>query len=197
MSNSSKKHTVDRTRLTYVLAALAGSMAVGSVVLGMLEPRTATTADARKQMLAAPVAATPVQQVSQTTAPIKPELWKKGVVIHRVGNDMKLHCLGRNASSTLAHFVVNPQAEVLVTVQWERQRFIEGYEGTIHVGIQLASGQQGASYEQAKALVYLVRYLQARCNIPSSKVFLHSQLSDHACGADPLAAYNWQKSLMN
>lgn len=200
MSNSAKKHTVDRTRLTYVLAALAGSMAVGSVVLGMLEPRSANAADPRKQIVAATltatVAGTPSRQVAQTKAPIKSESWN-GVVIHRVGSDMKVRCLGTDHASAVAHFVVNPKGEVLVTSQWENQRFITGYEGKVQVGIQLASGQQVASYDQAAAVVYLVRYLQACSNIPSSKVFLHSQLSDHACGADPLAAYNWQKSLMN
>lgn len=194
MGRATKKHSVDRTRLTWVLAVLVASMTIGTVVLGVLEPSHALSAEAK--YLAATYHSPPAEEISNTRTPISSATWD-AIIIHQVGSDMRLSSLasGRTSHSPLAHFVVNPQAEVLVTVQWAKQKHIRNYRGKIQVGLQLPPGQGYASLEQAQTIVSLLRYLQARCDIHAGRVYLHGELSERACGGDPLACFTWRKNL--
>ncbi|NLX04006.1 MAG: hypothetical protein GXY33_02560 [Phycisphaerae bacterium] len=193
MAKAAKKQVVDRTRLTWVLAVLVASMTIGAVFLGVLEPNRALSAEAK--YLAATYNASPT---SRTQTPINKRQWD-AVVIHRVGSDLRLSCLAHEHTGVApaVHFAISPQAETLVTSQWENQRDVTGYPGKIQIGIQLAPGQTHASHDQAKAVVNLLRDLQARCNVPAHKIYLHSQLSNRACHPDPLECYNWRKPLLN
>jgi hypothetical protein len=92
--------------------------------------------------------------------------------------------------------VISPSAETLITVQWASQKDLPNDAGTIHIGLQLAEGKTTASYAQVKdALVPLLYDLQVRCNISSHGIYVHRELSDQACGPDPLYPYNWRDAL--
>jgi hypothetical protein len=192
---SKKQQAVDRTRLTWVLAVLVAAMTIGTTLLGVLEPEHALSAQAK--YLAATYNTDRSSQIAQTQTPISSERWNT-VVIHRIGSDLRLPCLNGDPKRPAppVHFAITPEAATLVTTQWESQKDIRGHAGQIHIGIQLAAGQTGATYEQAQALVALIRDLQARCSIPTHKVYLHSQLSERACLPDPLDGYLWRKALL-
>jgi len=195
MPRLTKKHAVDRTRLTWVLAILVASMTIGTVVLGMLESDRALSAEAR--YLAATYNSVGTDEISKTRTPISSEIWN-AIGIARVGSDMQLPGMGTNRTDNapLAHFVVSPQAEVLVTVQWVNQLAVENYPGTIQIGIQLAPGQRYASVDQAKTVVLLLRDLQARCDIGTANISLRAQQSGHSGSKDPLARFKWRRHLL-
>jgi len=191
MGKSDVNHSMDRTRLTRVLAALVASMTIGAMLLYGLRPRNVLSTEAT--YLAATYQAPDSTKISRTELPIDGSKWK-AVVIHVVGSDLRLPCLGGDGKTTppLVHFAVSSDADILITTQWAKQEHVEGYPWVINVGLRLAPGCQDASLAQAEALVSLLKNLQARCHIPAKRVYLHSELSDRPCGPDPLYRFNWR-----
>ena len=190
-----RKHAVDRTRITWVLAALVASMTIGTVVLGVLEPHRVISSEVK--YLAATYNTPSSAKITNTSVPIERDRWQ-ALVIHAVKNDLRLHCLSEaNFPSDLVHFAVSADSEILITTKWANQKPVRKYLGTIHIGIVLPHGETQATLNQARALVALIRNLQARCHIPASRVYLHSQLSQNSCClADPLVRYNWRQVLL-
>ncbi len=195
MSKASGKHNVDRTRLTWVLAALVASMTIGTVVLGVLEPHKIISS--KVKYLAATYNTPSSEKITNTNIPIEANQWR-AIVIHTVGRDLRLNCLSDDGHyGDIVHFAISPNAEILITTKWVSQEPVKKYPGTIHIGIQLRKGRRDATLAQARALAALIIDLQARCNIPASRVYLHSQLSQRACSKNPLYKYNWRKVLLH
>jgi len=193
MAGRRKKHSVDRTRLTWVLAILVAAMTIGTVVLGVMEPNQAFSTEST--YLAATYNSDRTSKISRTDIPIEGERWH-AVNIHLVGKDLKLRCLARGGKAPVPHFVISPDAEILITNQWANQKDIIGYRGMIHVGLQLPPSKREASLQQAESLVLLLKDLQARCKIQAGNIFLHGQLSNRLCQPDPLCRYNWRQVLL-
>ncbi len=194
MGRAAGKHTVDRTRLTWVLAALVASMTIGTVVLGVLEPNRIISS--RVKYLAATYNTSSSAKIGHTSIPIEKDAWQ-AIVIHRIGPDLRLHCLSEKGfPGDLVHFAITEDANILITTKWASQEPVRRYYGTIHIGLNIAKGKKDATLAQAQALVALIRDLQARCGIPSSRVYLHSQLSQNSCCNDPLVRYNWKQVLL-
>ncbi len=196
MGRASKKQDLDRTRLTWVLAALVTSMTLGTVVLGVLEPHKIISS--KVKYLAATYNTPSSAKITHTNIPIEANKWS-AIVIHIVGDDLQLNCLkdNNNYNGDIVHFAISPDAEILITTKWVSQQPVKKYPKTIHIGIQLQRNRSDATLAQAQVLVSLIRDLQARCNISASRVYLHSQLSSHACCHNPLYRYNWRKVLLD
>jgi len=194
MSRTGKKTVVDRSRITWVLAALLASMTIGTVVLGVLEPHKRRPD--KTTYLAAVHNTDSSTKISRTSVPIENEIWQS-IAIHTIRptspDDMGIRC---GKFPAVAHFVVAPDATVLISKRWREQEPSAKFPGKILVGIQLAEGRSDATLAQTKALVILIRELQARCNISASKVQVHSQPSGKVCTGNPLYRYNWREALL-
>jgi hypothetical protein len=197
MSRATQKYAVDRSRVTWVLAALVASMTIGTVVLGVLEPSKILRSD-KAAYLAATWNTESSTKITSTAVPIKSGLWQS-VVIHAIHNtysdDLVLRCLSGKNGTTAAHFAVSQDATILIGSRWANQEPAERYPGKILIGIHLPEGQTEATLAQAQAMVALIRDLQVRCNIPPSKIYLHSQLSSRSCTSNPLHKFNWRQAL--
>lgn len=194
MRKSSKKHSVDRTRLTWVLAVLVASMTIGTVVLGVLEPSRVLLSKGATH-LAATYNTAWASQVARTRIPIDANRWQS-IVIHNVGEDLKLNCSGDRASDAVVHFAIPADATAtLITTLWAGQKYVPNHRGTIHIGLQLPKGEHVATEAQTNTLIELIWDLQARCVISADRIFVHTDLSDRACGPDPLYPYNWRDFL--
>ncbi len=199
MTRASKKYTVDRTRLTWVLAALVASMTIGTVVLGVLEPHKILH-NAKTTYLAAIHDSDSANKISRTSVPIENELWQ-AIVIHAIrnssSNDLGIGCTsnGKRTPPAVAHFAIAPDGSTLIGARWYNQEPAERYPGKILIAVQLADGHSDATREQATELLNRIRDLQAMCNIPASKVYVHSQLSGKSC-SNPLYRYDWRKWLL-
>lgn len=198
MSRTAQKYAVDRSRVTWVLAALVASMTIGTVVLGVLEPGKIWSD--RAAYLAATYNTDSSSKLTRTAVPIEPGLWQS-VVIHTIpssaaDDDLTLRCLaaGRRGP-TVAHFVVSQDGPILMGSKWANQEPAEKFSGQILIGIHLVEGHTDATLAQAQAVVALVRDLQVRCSIPPKKVYVHGQLSNRACSSNPLHRYNWRQLL--
>ncbi len=195
MSKVANKHnTIDRQRLTWVLAALIAAMTIGTVVLAVLEPQKVLSSQIK--YLAATYSTQSSTKISRTSIPIESNTWQ-AIVVHTVGTDLRLYSMA-TASDTppFVHFAISPSAEILITKQWSKQNPVEGYQGIIHIGIVLPAGKPVATLPQAQALVALIRELQARCNIHRTHVYLYSQLSSKPDQINPLSRYNWREALL-
>jgi hypothetical protein len=197
MSKTTKKHAVDRYRVTWVLAALVASMCIGTLVLGVLEPHNIFKTD-KTTYLAATYNTDWSSKLSRTSVPVETGTWQS-VVVHVLRNtspgDLTVRCLGGRTSAPLAHFAVSPDAQIIISPTWVNQESAERHSGKILIGIQLVPGRTDATLAQAQAVAALIQDLQARCNIPRSKVYVHGQLSGRSCG-DPLARYTWRDALL-
>ncbi len=195
MGRASKKQDIDRTRLTWVLAALVASMTVGTVVLGVLEPHKIISS--KVKYLAATYNTPSSAKITHTNIPIEANKWQ-AIIIHVVDSSLRLNCLSDNAhNGDIVHFAIDTDAEILITTKWVSQQPVKKYSKAIHIGIQLRKGRKDATLAQAQVLVALLRDLQARCNISASRIYLHSQLSSHSCCKNPLYRYNWRKVLLD
>ena len=195
MGRASNKQEFDRTRLTWVLAALVASMTVGTVVLGVLEPHKIISS--KVKYLAATYNTPSSEKITHTNIPIESNRWR-AIVIHVVDKSLRLKCLEDNTyNSDIVHFAISPSAEILITTKWVSQEPVREYPKTIHIGIELKRNHKDATLTQAQVLVSLIRDLQARCNIPASRVYLHSQISSHSCCKNPLYRFNWRKVLLD
>jgi len=197
MSRTSKKNTVDRSRLTWVLAALLAAMTVGTVVLGVLQPQKKRPD--KTTYLAAVYNTETSNKISRTTIPIEHDLWQS-IVIHTIRpnrpEDMVIRCASNSKSSVVAHFTIDSAGAGLINKRWREQEPCSKFPGKILIGLQLAEGRTDATLAQAQALVVLLRDLQARCGIPASKVVVHTQSSGRSCTSDPLYRYNWREALL-
>jgi hypothetical protein len=197
-ASKSKKYSVDRTRLTWVLAALVASMTIGTVVLGVLEPHKMLK-NAKTTYLAATYNTDSATKISRTSVPIETDLWQ-AIVIHTTRNsspdDLSVRCVSNAKSGpVIAHFAIAPDASTLIGTRWYNQEPAAKHPGKILIAVQLADGQTDATPDQANELLTRIRDLQALCNIPASKVYVHSQLSGKSC-SNPLYRYNWRKCLL-
>jgi hypothetical protein len=199
MSKTSKKTAVDRTRLTWVLAALVAAMTTGTMLLGVLEPNKARRSE-KTTYLAAASRTSFRASISRTSIPVENDLWQ-GVSIHtlsRTNGDYSLPCLARgDGPSPIVHFVICEDSQVAITKAWVNQTPAARSRGNILIGIKYVSGQTEATLDQAKALVALVKDLQSRCNIAADRVKVHCDSSRGSCKADPLARYDWRKCLLH
>jgi hypothetical protein len=173
-------------------------MTLGTVVLGVLQPQKKRPD--KTTYLAAVYNTDSSTKISRTAVPIENELWQS-IAIHTIrptsADDMTIRCASAR-TPVVAHFVVTPDAHgtVLISKRWREQEPSEKFPGRILIGIQLAEGRSDATLAQAKALVILIRDLQARCGVSSSKVNVHTQSSGRSCTTNPLYRYNWREALL-
>jgi hypothetical protein len=173
-------------------------MSVGTVVLDVLEP--AKPGRTEKTTFLAAVSRTPAwANISRTSIPIENDLWQ-GIGIHTLSHiegDYSLPCLASgNNPAPIVHFVVYEDGTVGITKAWVDQTPASRSSGKILIGIKSIPGQTGATLDQAKGLVALVKYLQSRCNISAGQVTVHTDSRRGTCDIDPLARYDWRKCLL-
>jgi hypothetical protein len=199
MSKTAKKNTVDRTRVTWVLAALVAAMTMGTMVLGILEPNKPILSETTTY-LAAAYNRPSRNSISKTDIPIEKERWQ-GVMIHTLAQENETYTLPCLASGSepapVVHFVICEDAQIGITKKWVNQASAANTRGQILIGIQLAQGHHEATLEQANAVVALVKDLQSRCRISASRVTVHAKKGSSHCADDPLRSYNWRKYLLN
>jgi hypothetical protein len=168
------------------LAALVGAMAVGTAVLIAME-----TAPAR------PVVPIPLRLrgddtsidgnlVRSTRSPLLYQKWRN-IVIHDIGRD------GADATRG-CHFLISrsdspSDGSIRPTNLWLDQQngdhiYMPGFsynENSIGICLVADTSRSGPSSQQMKALVRLVSTLQASCQIPRDRVYLHSDLGEDGC----------------
>lgn len=185
---------LNQTRLTWVMASLVASMTIGTLFLGVLEPRQALSSEV--SYLAATYNRHPAPGVISTELPIEPTMWN-WVVVHRSLDDLDLQCLAdKRGRRQQAHFGIRADGTTIIGRSWKLQRATPGQNGIIHIVVQVSDLKAGATLNQADRLVGLIRELQARCLIRPQEVHLHSQLSPGNCPGRLLSRYNWRDLLL-
>ena len=188
-----------------MLVALVAALTVGTGVLLWME-----TAPAR------PTVPLPLQVVQSAQdngmlavvrtaqVPLQYIKWSGGsVVVHDLGRDSPAIAGG-------CHFLIGSAAqfgdgEVRATSRWLQQRDgnhveVPGFSfNTNSVGICLLTdfGRSGPTARQWKGLVGLIRAIQITCEIPSDRVYLHSDLGRAGCpGGEFPAGVELRKQLI-
>jgi hypothetical protein len=198
MSKTAKKNTVDRTRVTWVLAALVAAMTTGTMVLGVLEPSKPNLSETMTYL--AGVYNQPSRNsISKTDVPIERDRWQS-IAVHVLPQDSQnysLSCLATGSTpAPVVHFVICQDAKIGILKKWVNQTSEDNNHGKILIGIQLVDGHREATLDQAKAVVALVKDLQSRCQIPAVNVTAHNKKGSSSCGSDPLRSFNWRDCLL-
>jgi len=185
--------TSDQRRLKWVLASLVASMTLGTLVLGVLEPKRALSSEV--SYLAATYNDPLTSKITDTELPIEPRLWN-AIVIHSTTRGLELPCLReQGVAGAEAHFAVRRDGKIVVGRLWKQQQSLAGQWGRIQIAVEVDRNPQ-ATLPQAQHLVSLIMELQARCQIRPQQVYLHSQVSSGNCPGPLLRRYSWRGSLL-
>ena len=187
--------STERSRTVKTLLALMATMFVGACVLYMVETPPACLplrADSTGEKVGKsdPGRSGQVAAIRQTDVPIQYIKWCN-IILHDFAGSVRSGRVGLDRDDSVGgcHFLIGTSGmfgdEVIrPTRLWRRQLdgkhiVVPGFsynENSIGIRLLCDTDRQSPTSKQMAALTDLVRALQVTCQIPSDRVYLHSEL---------------------
>jgi hypothetical protein len=185
------------------LGALVAALSAGTLLLWWMETIPAEpNVPLPLQALGPDAPSSRLRFIHRTEVPLQYIKWRN-IVVHDAGQDGP-------KTVQRCHFLIGDGPErfgdgaIVATRLWRLQKsgghtYVPGHSfDDESIGICLLGDcrKDEPSQRQIGALIYLVRALQATCQTPADRVYLHSELADPGCPGENFPARRFRRGLI-